>query len=216
MEQALKRRNFLRNSIGLAGALVVGKAAAAPSCTKTVTQTAGPFYPGEQNISPVNDLTQVNGRSALGPVIYVRGVVRDLNCLPVAGANVEIWQACASGRYNHDHDPNTAALDPNFRYWGEAFTNGNGEYEFKTVLPGAYPADTDWERPPHIHFRVAKRGYVELITQMYFEGDPLNDVDKILERIPERLRKDVIVPFEVNPQDPTTRVGHFAISIEKV
>ncbi len=72
----------------------------------------------------------------------MRGIVQDLSCRPVAGVNVEIWQACASGRYNNERDPNPAPLDPNFRYWGETFTDAAGAYEFKTILPGAYPPQT--------------------------------------------------------------------------
>jgi protocatechuate 3,4-dioxygenase, beta subunit len=218
MNQNLKRRRFLQNSIGIAGALLGSKALASGVCTKTVAQMAGPFYPGEGNILPINDLTRVEGatKSALGQVIYLKGIVQDLNCRPIEGVNVEIWQACASGRYNHDRDPNPASLDPNFRYWGETFTDAKGEYNFKSIVPGAYPADTDWDRPPHIHFRIAKRGYVELITQMYFKGDPLNDTDKILERIPKRLRNDVIVDFRENPIELGTLVGQFNISIEKI
>lgn len=218
MMNHLKRRQFLQTGLGVAGALIASKAGAAQVCAKTVAQTEGPFYPGESNIFPVNDLTRIEGATgpALGQVIYVKGVVRDLQCRPVQGVNVEIWQACASGRYNHDQDPNTAPLDPNFRYWGETFTDAAGEYVFKTILPGAYPADTDWDRPPHIHFRVAKRGYTELITQMYFKGHPLNKIDKILERIPKRMQEDVIVDFKLNPDEANTLLGQFNISIEKI
>lgn len=218
MASILGRRRFLQKSIGVVGALAATGASAAEICKKTVAQTEGPFYPGENKIFPINDLTRVEGASqeAVGQVIYVKGVVRDLECRPVEGANVEIWQACASGKYNHPSDPNPAPLDPNFRYWGEAFTNKNGEYIFKTIMPGAYPAAQDWDRPPHIHFRVAKRGYMELITQMYFAGHPLNDVDKILDRIPRDRAQDVIVQFDANPLEPSTLIGVFDISIEKI
>ena len=37
-------------------------------------------------------------------------------------------------------------------------------------------------RPPHIHFKVSKRGYIELITQMYFPGHHLNEKDLLLFR----------------------------------
>lgn len=218
MEHA-ERRNFLKWALGGAAAVVAaGKANAVGVCLGTVPQDEGPFYPGESNILPINDLTRVEGatQAALGQVIRVRGIVRDLDCVPVEGANVEIWQACASGRYNHEDDPNSAPLDPHFRYWGEAFTNAHGEYEFKSILPGAYPASDSWDRPPHIHFRIAKRGYVELITQMYFKGQPLNDTDLILKRVPERLRPNVIVDFQMNPQNPLELRGQFDISIERL
>lgn len=216
----VERRNFLKTFAGGLGLAVLStKAAAAGTCNKTPAQTAGPFYPGEALFVPDNDLTRIPGsvHRALGEVIHIEGTVRELvSCQPVAGVNIEIWQACASGRYNNDRDPNPAPLDPNFRYWGETFTDANGNYSFKTIKPGAYPADTDWDRPPHIHVRLAKRGFKELITQMYFKGDPLNDADKILVNVPERLRPEVIVEFSVNPNDPSSTVGIFNISIEKV
>lgn len=212
-----KRRQFLQWGIAGVGAMLLARTAkaAAPKCEVTARQPEGPFYPGEANIVPINDLTRVEGASqpAEGQVIYVRGVVRSTTCQPVANANVEIWQACASGRYNHAGDPNSAPLDPNFRYWGETFTNAKGEYEFKSILPGAYPAAEDWDRPPHIHFRIAKLGYEDLITQMYFKGEELNDLDLILQRVPARMRDHVIVDFQPLPTEPSAKVGYFDISI---
>ena len=219
LKGGIQRRQFLQWVGGVGSAMVVAKAAgAAEVCGLTAPQDEGPFYPGENNILPINDLTRVEGANApaKGQVIYLRGVVRGLDCQPVEGANVEIWQACASGKYNHARDPNPAPLDPNFRYWGEAFTNEKGEYTFKTILPGAYPASEAWDRPPHIHFRIAKVGYVELITQMYFKGEPLNDEDLILRRVPAHMRGDVIVDFQPNPEEVGTLIGTFNISIEKL
>ena len=116
--------------------------------------------------------------------MLVQGRVLDSQCRPIAGADVEIWQACASGRYNNPKDDNPAAIDPHFKYWGETRTDANGAYQFKTIVPGAYPADTDWMRPPHIHFKVSRLGFHELVTQMYFAGNPLNDQDQILKDVP--------------------------------
>ncbi len=219
MKEDLKRRHFLQwGAAGIGAALISWRAAAADMCAGTAPQTAGPFYPGEDKFTLDNDLTRVKGARtpALGQVIYIAGVVRDLACTPIAGVNVEIWQACASGRYNNENDPNAAPLDPGFKYWGEATTDKDGKYSFKTIKPGAYPADTDWDRPPHVHVRVAKKGYHELITQMYFAGDLLNDVDKILVRVPAELRNDVIVDFTPNPSEADTLLGTFNITILKV
>jgi len=189
MKTDSNRRQFLKLGAGTAGALALSNPitkALASSCGLTPPQTSGPFYPGESLFRPENDLTFISGHTAraLGQVIYVRGKVMDRRCQPVEGANVEIWQACASGKYNNPKDPNPAPLDPNFRYWGETYTDANGEYFFKTIIPGAYPAANDWTRPPHIHFKVTRLGYRELVTQLYFKGDPLNDQDLILQQIP--------------------------------
>ena len=51
-----------------------------------------------------------------------------------------------------------------------------GYYWFRTIKPGAYPFRNyvNYWRPAHIHFSVFGSGFAQrLITQMYFEGDPL-------------------------------------------
>lgn len=222
MEKQLDRRKFLKLGVGVsAGTLMMGgimPKALAATCGLTPPQTSGPFYPGEKNFTAENDLTLGENGRALGQVIYVQGKVTDQNCQPLEGANVEIWQACASGRYQHSRDPNPAPLDPNFRYWGETFTAADGSYSFKSIIPGAYPAGDGWIRPPHIHVRVTKLGYRELISQMYFKGNEYNDKDLILLDIPEAERGRVIVDFKPAPTgfEPGSLRGEFDLSIRSV
>jgi protocatechuate 3,4-dioxygenase, beta subunit len=184
---------------------------------KTPDQTEGPFYPIVDQVDKDADLVIVQGSTEIaeGNIVIVQGVLTDQHCLPVENALVEIWQACKTGRYNHPSDPNTAALDPNFQYWGKAITDKNGFYRFRTITPGSYPADTDWMRPPHIHFKVSRLGYIELITQMYFSGEALNDKDLILRRLKKSDQEKVIIPFQsqIGIPHPT---GVFNIQIEKI
>lgn len=223
MNSSTDRRRFLKLGAGAAGALALSNPitrAFAASCGLTPPQTPGPFYPGESQFRAENDLTHVPGQPgrALGKVIYVRGKVVDTECNPIEEANVEIWQACASGKYNNPKDPNPAPLDPNFRYWGETYTDANGDYVFKTIVPGAYPASGDWTRPAHVHFRVARIGYRELVTQMYFKGDPLNERDLILQQIPPSQRASVIVDFQPSGTEfePGSLTGRFDITLRSV
>jgi len=169
----------------------------AEACGITPPQTEGPFYPIQDQLDKDNDLTTVKGslKSARGKRCVIKGVVQDEFCQPVKGALVEIWQACDTGKYNHPSDPNPAGLDPNFQYWGRAVTNDKGEYVFKTIMPGAYPATSTWERPPHIHYKVHLRGYEELTTQMYWKGHPLNRRDRILQNLSAADRALVEVAF---------------------
>ena len=164
----------------------------------TPSQTEGPFYPVTPQSDLDTDLTRVVGhaRKAKGQEILVSGSVRDLDGKPLQGAVVEIWQACASGRYHHPSDPNDAPLDPDFQYWGKMTVGSSGAYKFRTIKPGAYPAARDWLRPPHIHFKVRRPGFPQLATQMYFEGEGLNGKDGILLALNPAQRKSVIVPFE--------------------
>ena len=116
------------------------------------------------------------GEMALGPRIIVQGRVLDETGRGVPGALVEVWQANAGGRYRHKKESYLAPLDPNFGGCGRVITDEQGNYEFRTIQPGPYPwpnGPNDW-RPAHIHFSVFGHAFAQrLITQMYFDGDPM-------------------------------------------
>lgn len=219
----IDRRKAMQLGLGLGGGLLAlspGLKALGAVCGKTPAQPEGPFYPAEHQLDEDSDLTFVSGHSekAIGPVIYIQGVLTDQNCNPVDGAVVEIWQACASGKYNHPGDTeNPAPLDPHFQYWGRALTDQTGHYLLKTILPGSYPAGEGWIRPPHIHFKIHKLGFLELTTQMYFEGNQYNAKDLILKRLSATDQKKVIVKLRPpEPQfDPNSKVGTFDLSLER-
>jgi protocatechuate 3,4-dioxygenase beta subunit len=228
MSKKIERRQLLKISLGaLASAPLLtsaGQAVAEVCAGKTPAQTEGPFYPVDTRTERDWDLTVLNGRttSAVGEKIYIVGRVTDQNCNPVSAAIVEIWQAAASGRYNHPGDTSGLALDPNFQYWGRVLTDDDGRYLFKTIIPGDYPASSTWQRPPHVHYKVQKRGYRELTTQMYFGGNALNDRDLILGGLPAAERSKVIVDMQepgVNPDTGTSldlRWGSFDLGIVKL
>jgi protocatechuate 3,4-dioxygenase beta subunit len=166
----------------------------------------GPFYPITPQKDKDFDLTQVERRTgvAKGKVIWIEGTVVDTNGHGIEDASVEIWQANAAGRYRHPHDPSTAPLDPNFQGWAIVPSGKEGRFRFKTIMPGSYPAAKDWIRPPHIHFKVSKRAYVELITQMYFPGHPLNEKDLLLLRKWDEEQKRMIAEQINLDPDPET------------
>lgn len=179
----MNRRNFLKNSV-LGSIIALQHKPAHGALAPTPNEIQGPFYPVVAQQDKDFDLTHIQGRSdsALGQHVVITGHVLDANGAPVENATVDIWQANAAGKYRHPHDPNPAPIDENFQGWGIILTEKDGSFRFKTVLPGAYPVNRSWTRPPHIHFKVTKRGYVELITQMYFPNQALNKVDKLLQR----------------------------------
>ncbi len=206
MTDTVISRRKLIGATAMAGAAITA-AEAAGGQPVTARQTEGPFYPTKEQSDKDADLTRVAGRggAAKGEVVLVEGHVFDEYGAPIAGAVVDIWQANAAGRYAHERDPNPAPLDPDFQGWAILATDDAGRYGFKTIRPGAYPAEKDWARPPHIHFKVSRRGYREITTQMYFENEPLNDIDRLLQNIPEPQRSALIArraddtqPFRFN------------------
>jgi protocatechuate 3,4-dioxygenase beta subunit len=145
----------------------------------TVSEITGPVFGhgilGELDNDLLRNFAQ-GGGSPIGQRIIVHGRVLDERNRPVPGALVEVWQANAGGRYRHRNEGYLASLDPNFGGCGRTITDDDGRYSFRTVQPGPYPwpnGVNDW-RPAHIHFSVFGSGFAQrLITQMYFEGDPL-------------------------------------------
>jgi protocatechuate 3,4-dioxygenase beta subunit len=142
---------------------------------------------GELDNDLINNYAQTDG-VAIGQRMIVAGRVLDERGCPVSGALVEVWQANAAGRYRHRNEGYQAPLDPNFGGCGRVVTDDGGNYSFLTVRPGAYPWPNnvnDW-RPAHIHFSVFGDGFAQrLITQMYFEGDPMIWHCPIVRTIPD-------------------------------
>lgn len=216
------RRAILRIGLG-AVAAASGSAFAksnADSGHGTPAQTAGPFYPKHDQADKDPDLTQIRGHSgrAKGEVVHVSGQVLGDDNKPIPGAFVDVWQANSLGRYAHEDDPNPAPLDPDFQGWGQIKADGSGHYRFKTIIPGPYPAEQNWMRPPHIHFRVSKRGFHEVTTQMYFADHPLNDIDRLLLELPASERQKLIVRFvrAGGENEPDARQGQFNIMLRRV
>lgn len=145
----------------------------------TPSEITGPAFPREL-IGPRDADMLMNygtpGESAIGERIVVHGRVLDGEGRGMANCLVEFWQANAGGRYRHAREGYSAPLDPNFGGTGRCLTGEGGAYALRTVRPGAYPwpnGVNDW-RPAHIHFSVFGHGFAQrLVTQMYFEGDPM-------------------------------------------
>jgi protocatechuate 3,4-dioxygenase beta subunit len=154
----------------------------------TPSQTLGPFFslgliqPGDDDLA----CRAPGGPRAEGIPITFGGRVVDEGGRPVRKALIEVWQANCRGKYEHPDDITPQLPDPNLKAFGRALTAEDGTYRFRSVKPGAYPNPgyDNWMRPPHIHFSVFAAGVMQrLITQMYFPGEPLNDIDPILNSI---------------------------------
>jgi protocatechuate 3,4-dioxygenase, beta subunit len=172
---------------------------------KAIRENPDPALP----ISQANDqdLTFVKGRKgqAKGKIVYLRGRVlgaRTGQAIP--DTVIIMWSASASGRYNHKGDegntsfphPKTGEIihrthDEHFQYWGRAVTNEQGDFWFKTIVPGFYPIDLEagLYRPSHLHFKFLHPGSPPFVTQLYFRGDHIPN--NVLNQ--ELLPKDVVI-----------------------
>ena len=168
------------------------RAQAQAARTLTPSQTEGPFYPVRLPKDSDYDLLR-NGTLdyAAGQAVWVQGNVTDIDGKPVAGAQVEIWQADQAGHYDHPGDGSRA--DPAFQGFGRVVVGADGSYRFRTIRPVPYTG-----RAPHIHFKV-KLGSRELLTtQLYVEGEPGNARDGIWRSMREADRAAVTVPFKAS------------------
>lgn len=193
-------------------------------------------------ISQANDqdLTFVKGRKgkAKGQVVYLRGQVLDAKTgQPIPNAVLIMWSASASGRYNHKGDDGTFSFahpktgeiihrthDEYFQYWGKAITNQQGDYWFKTIVPGFYPIDQKAKlyRPSHLHFKILIPKSPTFVTQLYFRGDDIqnnilnqellpNDVVILDAGLSPEEQECVIVDYSPDPSGEMTDglVGHY-------
>ena len=166
----MERREFIAIAISGAGLALCGGCifastsfGLADTC-RTTSDILGPFYrPG----APFRSNMRFDGIKGTG--LKVQGKVRGSDCSTIlSGAKIEIWHCNSAGEYD-----NTSDL---FLHRASLNTDKEGLYSFSTIMPGRY-LNGDSYRPAHIHFKVANEGYSELVTQLYFIGDPYLDTD---------------------------------------
>jgi protocatechuate 3,4-dioxygenase, beta subunit len=178
----------------------------------TLAELSGPVF-GHDAIGALDhDLTRQFAAAPLGQRIIVEGQVRDEDGRRVRNALIEVWQANAAGRYRHAADQTNAPLDPNFAGAGRTITDEEGRYRIVTIKPGAYPWRNHYNawRPAHIHFSLFGECLAtRLVTQMYFEGDPLLPLDPIFNSIPDAAaRQRLVAPFDLSLTEPEFAHGY--------
>jgi catechol 1,2-dioxygenase len=196
----MERRKFLITStltaVGLSaiGAVLKNESGAFKGDCDTTNDILGPFYREDAPLREDMTYDDLEGNR-----IQIKGRVFQPDCTtPIKDALVEIWHCNIEGEYDNDSDE--------FRQRAGWKSDEIGAYSFKTIMPGKY-LNGKLYRPAHIHFRVQADGYKELVSQIYFSGDPHITKDpwasqgkakeRILPIIPEDTNGNMVINFDI-------------------
>ena len=159
----------------------------------------GPYYlPGARRLPSPATLPMRDDEKGT-PMVFA-GQVRDLDGTPVAGAEVDIWQADDDGYYS-----GFAPELPEGNLRAVVMTGDDGRFEIRTIQPAPYQIPTDgptgklieaagWHpwRPAHLHLIVGAPGHRAVTTQLYFSGGEWLDSD-----VAEAVKPELVL----DPQD---------------
>lgn len=179
----------------------------------TLSERTGPAELKQRFQAGPMDLSRAaaEGPRATGQLIQISGRIVDEDGSPLPGAVVEIWQANSAGKYIHEMDRHNAPVDPNFTGEGRLVTDAEGQFQFFSIKPGAYPVLESgwWWRPPHIHFSILGRSWMDrFVTQIFFPGEPLNETDLLLNAVPDRdVRERLIFQFDGTSMGEVNALG---------
>jgi hydroxyquinol 1,2-dioxygenase len=169
----------------------------------------GPFHVAD---APHCDDGADIAQGAPGAPLDAEIEVVDLRGQPIAGAEVDTWQADDDGLY----DVQRPELGTTRRARGVFHTDAQGRVRFRSVLPTAYPVPTDgpvgqlllatgrhpW-RPAHVHFRISAPGCATLITHLFRDGDAYLDSDVVF-----GVRSSLVTRFEAGEGGRPHRLRH--------
>lgn len=187
------RRHFLQTTaFGAAAFTTTGLFA--DLLTQTPPQGEGPFYPDRLPLDTDNDLLIINDKitPAVGDVSHLFGKLLDPKGDPIRNAVIEIWQVDNNGAYIHSQGGKPDQRDGNFQGFGRFTTGMKGEYYFRTIRPVPYPG-----RPPHIHYKVRRKGMPDFITQLYVDGNR------------DQIEKDGLFRRETNRKAAESLIAEF-------
>lgn len=150
------------------------------SLQATTSQTVGPYLHIGLTWLIIEKLAAAR---VPGERVTIDGSIVDGEGKPVNDAAVEIWQADSRGRYG----------TKSFRGFGRSATDAQGKFHFQTIKPGRVPGPGGKLQAPHIAVNVFMRGQLkQLVTRIYFPGDPANNADPVLHLVPAERRATLI------------------------
>jgi len=168
----------------------------------TESTVIGPFYVDDAPTLPNGaDI----GAGLDGDLLLVTAVVAGVDRQPLIDADVVVWQCDEDGRYDIQY-----ATRDNYFLRGRFRTDGQGQVQFWSIVPPAYPIPDDgpagdllkasnrhpW-RPAHVHFQITAAGHRTLVTHLFVAGGDYLDSDVVF-----GVKPSLVVDLE--PHGPGT------------
>jgi hydroxyquinol 1,2-dioxygenase len=149
----------------------------------TDSTVLGPFFLGD---APVIERGGDIAAGAPGEPCWYSGQVTDTRGTPVAGAEIEVWMADETGRYDVQYGDGRRAGR------GRLFADEAGRYAFWALTPTPYPIPHDGPvgallaasgrspmRAAHLHFTVTAARHLPLTTHLFRRGDEFLASDSV-------------------------------------
>ena len=116
------------------------------------------------------------------PLITIRGLIQNTACERKSNLRIQAWHADSNGQYDISSEE--------YKYYGEFISNGEGFFEFFTILPGVEQVASNQYKPAQIHIKVLNSDEEMLNTTIYFRDDPFLAFD---EDIPDESIVDLVL-----------------------
>jgi hydroxyquinol 1,2-dioxygenase len=192
------RQEFVLLSDTLGVSMLVESLANPTGAGGTEATVEGPFHVVE---SPARELgADINTAGQPGEPCVVTGQIRDADGAPVAGAQVDVWQANADGFYDVQQPEQMGVGDLRGRFTADQ----EGRFWFRTIVPSHYAIPADGPvgrmlrqtgrhefRPAHIHFEVSAPGRRTVTTHIFVNGSPYLESDTVF-----GVKESLIYDFE--------------------
>jgi hydroxyquinol 1,2-dioxygenase len=202
---------LLSDTLGLSMLVIAMNHGKPPGATEATV--FGPFHTDD---APRLEQGADIADGAPGDPMEVDVSVVSIDGTPIAGAEVDVWEADSDGLYDVQRDELSRR-----RARGVMRTDAEGRLRFRTIVPTAYPIPTDgpvgemmmasgrhpW-RPAHVHFLIKAPGHETLVTHLFRDGDPYLDSDAVfgvrsslVVKIPDGPRPTLQHVFVLNPSE---------------
>jgi hydroxyquinol 1,2-dioxygenase len=192
-------------SLGISALVCLLNNAGEDGAAATTANLMGPFWRQGAPLLP-DGASIVHGPTPGAPV-EVHLQLQDARGHPVAGAEVQVWQASPEGYYENQ-DP----LQPDMNLRGRFTSDAAGQVRWRTVRPAGYPVPVNGPvgallraqgrhnlRPAHLHVMVHKAGWKTQFSQLYDADDPQLEDD-----VQWGATEALVVRFEPVGDDPAT------------